>query len=127
MSADVENLPVPRDWSRAYWVVVINQLLALAGLTTIISALVRNSMGVCEPRHLALPAITINVFQLGPTGVQIVVGMCGLSLLLLALFRKHWIGVVAATVIFLATLVFLVFAMIAAILPLIAFANSVRP
>jgi hypothetical protein len=59
-----------KNWSRTYWVLILNQLLVLGPVATLAAAVLHEAYQACEAASLELPGITEWYFlRIGPIGL----------------------------------------------------------
>ncbi len=107
------------NWSRAYWISAVNQLVVIAILAVSASQFVSTSRDACEKLDLTLPDVTrIYLTSLGPSGVLGLSGLGAIVIVAMALIRKRFVSVLLSSLVFVAIVSFLVYGIVCSYLPL---------
>ena len=116
-----------RDWSKVYWFLAVNQWLVLAALTLFAGECVRASREACEEFDLALPVMSRAVlYTVGPIGVWLVGGLGAVVIAGLGTIRTQRAAPLASSCVFIAVVVFLLFAFCWSYLPLLSLMSQLR-
>ena len=107
------------NWSRAYWMLACNQLVIVAALALFASEFVRVSRDTCYELDIVLPALSRTYLtRLGPTGILALSGMAAVVIAAMALIRTRFASVLIASFVFVAIVIFLLFAFASSYYPL---------
>ena len=117
-----------KDWSRSYWVLLINQLIVTSVFTVYASSAIHQASQAARAASLELPGLTEWYYTIDDVGIllggllSIVVSMT------MARFRTRMAATVAASISFSICAVFLCGALFSSIAPLlVAIRNLVSP
>jgi hypothetical protein len=115
-------------WSRAYWAVVVNQVLGIGAVSLLATAMLRESFRACYAAELALPKITLWYFDaVGPMGM-LAAGVASLVVSLAVIgLRQRFASVLIATASFSLCILFLAGGMFASIAPLLVAIRAMLP
>jgi hypothetical protein len=121
----------PRDWSRSYWVLVVNQILVVGIVSLLASAMLHEAYRASAAADLYLPGFTRWYFSyyrwVGPIGL-LPVGLASVvCTLTAALFRRRFAAIVVSTLSFLGVIVVLSGGIFSSIAPLLAAVRDMLP
>lgn len=106
------------NWSATYWVLLANQLVAVAMLVFLASVMLAESYRAGEAAMFELPAMSLLFFKIGPTGL-ILSGAVSAAVSLAAMaFRRRFASIAVASISFLWWVSFVAVAIYSAFAPL---------
>ena len=117
------------NWTRCYWVLILNQLLVLGPIVLLAAAMLHQAYQACEAASLELPGIAeLYLLSIGPIGL-LLAGLLSIGLsLFAACFRQRFVAVLLTSVSFVSCMVFLCGGLFASIAPLlVAIRNTLPP
>jgi hypothetical protein len=116
-----------RDWSGAYWVLLINQALVVGLVSLLGTAMLGESYRACKAASLYLPGFTEWYYTMGPAGlltaglVSVLVSSAAMAL------RGRFAGIAITTISFVSCIVFLAGGIYSSIAPLLVAVRDMLP
>jgi hypothetical protein len=117
----------PGDWSRSYWVLLINQVVVTGLVSLDASSTMYQAYQAAEEANLELPGFTELYYEIGHMGILLGGLLSMLVSLMMVAFRKRLIAIVIASISFFGCAIFLCGALFSSIAPLLVAIRDMLP
>lgn len=115
------------NWSGAYWILLINQVLVVGLVTLLGTAMLGESYRACEAASLYLPGFTEWYYTMGPAGL-LIAGLVSVLVSFAAMgLRERFAGSLITTISFVCGIVFVAGGIFSSIAPLLAAVRNMLP
>ncbi len=115
------------NWSRSYWVLLINQMIVTGLVSLYASSAIYEAYKACEAASLELPGFTEWYYDLGHMGILVGGSISILISLMVVAFRARLIAIVIVSISFFGCTIFLCGALFSSIAPLLIAIRDMLP